>query len=77
MSAATAAGQPSASERERETALGTPGADTHPARWRMLALLSTAELLGMSLWFAASAVSPQYRAMLSLSAFQTAWSRRS
>jgi MFS family permease len=31
--------------------------DIHPARWRMLALLATAELLGMSLWFAANAVS--------------------
>jgi MFS family permease len=40
-----------------------PDADTHPARWRTLALLAVAELLGMSLWFAASAVSPQYRAL--------------
>src|ERR687895_2352894 len=31
--------------------------DTNPTRWRMLALLAIAELLGMSLWFAASAVS--------------------
>src|SRR5687767_8580700 len=31
--------------------------DTGSSRWRMLALLATAELLGMSLWFAASAVS--------------------
>jgi MFS family permease len=31
--------------------------DTHPARWRILALLATAELLGMSLWFASNAVS--------------------
>ena len=31
--------------------------DSHPRRWRMLALLACAELLGMSLWFAASAVS--------------------
>lgn len=30
--------------------------DHDPARWRALALLSTAVLLGMSLWFAASAV---------------------
>lgn len=35
----------------------TDSGDTNPARWRMLALLATAELLGMSLWFAASAVS--------------------
>jgi MFS family permease len=33
--------------------------DTHPSRWTMLALLAMAELLGMSLWFAASAVATQ------------------
>jgi len=48
-------------------------ADTHPARWRMLALLACAELLGMSLWFAASAVSAQYRALWGLSATQAGW----
>jgi MFS family permease len=31
--------------------------DTDPRRWRILALLSTAELLGMALWFAGIAVS--------------------
>lgn len=40
----------------------TPAADvvrdTHPDRWRMLALLSIAELLGMSLWMTGSAVAP-------------------
>lgn len=45
----------------------------HPARWRMLTLLSVAELLGMSLWFSASAVSGQFRAMWSLSSSETAW----
>ena len=30
-----------------------------PARWRALALISMAELLGMSLWFSASAVLPR------------------
>ena len=35
----------------------TPDADPH--RWRALALLSTAVLLGMSLWLAASAVAPE------------------
>ena len=35
--------------------------DADPRRWRTLALLSVAELLGMSLWFAASAVAPQPR----------------
>jgi len=35
--------------------------DKHQARWRALALLSMAELLGMSLWFSASAVVPALR----------------
>ena len=39
----------------------------------MLALLAVAELLGMSLWFAASAVSAQYRAIWGLSGAQAAW----
>ncbi|HEU4628476.1 MAG TPA: MFS transporter [Gemmatimonadaceae bacterium] len=47
--------------------------DTHPARWRTLALLATAELLGMSLWFAASAVSAQYRTLWGLTASEAAW----
>lgn len=50
-----------------------PAADTHPARWRTLLLLSLAELLGMALWFAGSAVAPQYRALWGLSAAETAW----
>jgi sugar phosphate permease len=36
-----------------------PVSDTDPSRWRLLALLATAELLGMSLWFAGSASAPQ------------------
>ncbi len=48
-------------------------ASAHPARWRMLGLLAVAELLGMSLWFAASAVSGQYRGLWSLSASEAAW----
>ncbi len=56
------------------TAASTPlPPDAHPARWRVLALLATAELLGMSLWFAASAVSAQYRALWSLSASEAGW----
>ncbi len=39
----------------------------------MLALLSLSELLGMSLWFAASAVSSQLAEGWSLSSSQTAW----
>lgn len=39
----------------------------------MLALLSFAELLGMSVWFAASAVAPQLRATWALSVPQAGW----
>ena len=47
--------------------------DTHPHRWRLLVLLSTAELLGMSLWFAASAVAPQLSALWNLDSSQAGW----
>jgi MFS family permease len=41
--------------------------------WGMLVLLSAAELLGMSLWFTASATSPQLSALWDLSATQASW----
>lgn len=44
-----------------------------PHRWRTLALLSTAELLGMSLWFSASAVVPALRLEWNLTDSQTGW----
>lgn len=44
-----------------------PAADTDPRRWRVLALLTAAELLGASPWFTASAVSPQLRELWNLS----------
>src|SRR5689334_16554105 len=47
--------------------------DRDPARWRMLALLASAELLGMSLWFAASAVAPQLGASWSLTPAEAGW----
>ena len=47
--------------------------DSHPARWRILALVAVAELLGMSLWFAASAVSQQYGALWSLTSSGMGW----
>jgi MFS family permease len=50
-----------------------PGVDRDPARWRMLAILATAELLGMSLWFGASAVSPQLAQSWSLTRGEAAW----
>lgn len=42
-------------------------------RWRQLALLATAELLGMSVWFAGTAVAPAIRARLLLSGSESAW----
>jgi MFS family permease len=42
-------------------------------RWRVLGLLALAEVLGMSLWFSASAVSGQYRALWQLSASEAGW----
>ena len=51
----------------------TTSPDAHPQRWRMLALLACAELLGMSLWFAASAVAPQLAARWSLGASEVGW----
>jgi len=48
-------------------------ADQHPMRWRTLALLSLAELLGMSLWFAARAVSVQLGNRWMLSPAETGW----
>ena len=47
--------------------------DDDPRRWRMLGLLAVGELLGMSLWFAASAVAPQLAARWQLAASATAW----
>jgi MFS family permease len=48
-------------------------ADSHPHRWRTLLLLSVAELLGMSLWFGASAVSAQLGGQWRLGPAQTGW----
>jgi len=48
-------------------------ADTYSTRWRVLALLAIAELLGMSLWFAASAVTPQLRSIWGLTTSEAAW----
>ncbi|HSJ13949.1 MAG TPA: MFS transporter [Longimicrobiales bacterium] len=41
------------------------------ARWRILALLATAQLLGMSLWFTASATAAHFQALWQLSPAQT------
>jgi sugar phosphate permease len=49
-----------------------PVSDTAPGRWGMLALLSLAELLGMSLWFAGSAAAGQLREQFGLSGGEVA-----
>ena len=52
---------------------GLVGPESDPRAWRMLALLSCAELLGMSLWFAGSAVAPQLRERWALSGSEVGW----
>lgn len=47
--------------------------DQDPRRWRMLSMLACAELLGMSLWFAASAVSGQLATRWHLGASEVGW----
>jgi MFS family permease len=51
----------------------SPDPPQPPGRWRILLLLSLAELLGMSLWFTASAVAPQLQDVWGLSAQQAGW----
>jgi MFS family permease len=53
--------------------MDTTRTDSGGRRWAMLALLSLAELLGMSLWFTASAVAPQLEARWALDAVQAGW----
>jgi len=48
-------------------------ADEHPMRWRMLGLLALAELLGMSLWFSASAVGAPLAARLAVTPSASGW----
>jgi len=47
--------------------------DNHPLRWPMLLLVSAVELLGMSLWFTASAVSPELQRVWGLDTAQAGW----
>jgi MFS family permease len=51
----------------------SPALDTDPRRWRMLAALAVAELLGMSLWFGASAVAADLGARWSLDTSHIGW----
>jgi MFS family permease len=55
-----------------DTRRSTPS-DADPRRWRTLAVLALAELLGMSLWFGASAVAPQLGARWSLTTSEIGW----
>jgi len=48
-------------------------ADPDPSRWRALALVSLAVLLGMSVWFTASAVAPELERRWDLSSSQVGW----
>ena len=59
-------------ERGRRTLPPGPGA-AGPRRWWILVLLAVAELLGMSLWFTATAVSEDLGVRWSLSPGQTGW----
>ena len=55
------------------TAATVPLVDAHPARWRVLTLLAVAELLGMSLWFAGSAVAAQLASEFGVGPDAAAW----
>ena len=48
-------------------------ADLYSTRWRVLTLLGFSELLGMSLWFSASAVTPQLRSIWGLTTTEAGW----
>src|SRR4051812_26716842 len=68
------------SDRASATAAGVivatvtaDSSDTGRARWRMLALLAVAELLGMSLWFAGNAISGALAKQWGLSGAQAGW----
>jgi MFS family permease len=50
-----------------------PAAAESPARWRALAFVAGAQLLGMSLWFSASAVAPALKAEWGLTDSAAAW----
>jgi MFS family permease len=52
---------------------GVSGAAEPAGRWRVLVLLSVAELFGMSLWFSASAVAPLLKAEWGLSDGMATW----
>ena len=50
-----------------------PVAEEARGRWRMLAVIGCAELLGMSLWFAATAIAPELSARWQLTPGEAGW----
>ncbi|NUO37653.1 MAG: MFS transporter [Gemmatimonadaceae bacterium] len=59
--------------REQDAALPSLPAAEDARRWRMLALIALAELLGMCVWFAANAVAPQLATRWALTPAETGW----
>jgi MFS family permease len=54
-------------------ATATTTVEAPPKRWRILVLLSAAELMGMSLWFSGSAVVPALKVEWQLSDYTAGW----
>jgi MFS family permease len=61
------------SVREQGAPVGGYAVAEDPRRWRMLALIAIAELLGMSVWFAANAIAPQLAARWGITAAEAGW----
>jgi MFS family permease len=59
--------------REQGAPMRADAVAEDPRRWRMLALIAGAELLGMSVWFAANAVAPQLAARWGITSSQAGW----
>lgn len=53
--------------------IGKDAADAGSRRWVVMSLLALAEVLGMSVWFSASAVAPALKALWHLTDSQSAW----
>ncbi|MEO7360934.1 MAG: MFS transporter [Gemmatimonadaceae bacterium] len=50
-----------------------PEREAGTTRWRILAVLAVAELMGMALWFTGSAVGPQLKTQFGLTTSQVGW----
>lgn len=66
-----------ATQRMRSTAINqselSATREVGATRWRILALLAVAELMGMALWFTGSAVGPQLKTQFGLTTSQVGW----